>query len=69
MHTPTRSLRFSSLRSVQNARTRIFVVGSDPVFRTARPWATASRIGNDFDRLWDPRVVDLLTPRLTRYHD
>ncbi|HWA87177.1 MAG TPA: hypothetical protein VG710_13190 [Opitutus sp.] len=69
MNASSKPLQFSSLRAVQNARSRIFVTGSDPIFRRPLPWASSARAGANLDRLWNPQVVDRLTPQLTRYHD
>jgi hypothetical protein len=77
----TRSLSFSGLGAVRNARSRIFVSGSDPIFgrrRTgASPAATLAmpaipvRAVASFEAppLWDLGLLDRLQPRLTRFHD
>ena len=77
MSATTRNFRthsFSSLNASRNARSRIFVPGSDPIFGRHRDWtravlpavATATPVT---PRLWDPGLLDRLQAPLTRYHE
>jgi hypothetical protein len=72
-------LPVTGLRSVQNARSRIYVPGSDPLFtRTSRPGATIRLVPAFPDRepateakspLSGQQVVDRLQTPLTRYRE
>lgn len=72
-NTHTRS--FSSLTASRNARSRIFVPGSDPMFGRRRDWtrathpAVATVAPMPTPRLWDLGLLDRLQAPLTRYHD
>jgi len=77
MATPTRNFRtrsFTSLNASRNARSRIFVSGSDPIFGRHRDWARAvlPAVATNTPvtpRLWDPGLLDRLQAPLTRYHE
>ena len=67
------------LRSVQNARSRIYIPGSDPMFsRTSRPGGTIRLVPAFPDReptadanspLFGQRALDRLQSPLTRYRE
>lgn len=69
MITLSRPLRFSSIRSVQNARTRVFAAGSDPVFSRTVSRLAPVHTEVPSSRVFDPQLLDRLTPPLTRFHD
>ena len=79
MKAPAQRLPVIGLRSVQNARSRIYVPGSDPMFtRTPRPGATIRLVPAFPDRepraeanspLSGQRVLDRLQSPLTRYRE
>jgi hypothetical protein len=69
MITLSRPLRFSSLRSVQNARTRIFAAGSDPIFQRAPARKPAFGTTGAHSRVFNPRLLDRLSSPLTRRHE
>ena len=62
------------MRSVQNARTRIFAAGSDPVFSPAARMAASRRTQPTSaglnDRLyWQPGFLDRLQSQITRHRE
>lgn len=66
-----RSLPLSGLVSLRNARTRIFVPGSDPVFQPretvrARRARMLGSFAVDTPRLFRADLLDRLQPSLTR---
>ncbi len=76
---PSTSRSFLSPRAIQNARTRIFIPGSDPRF-VSRTRVTASRgaprqagsrqpTAVPSPRLFSPGLLDRLHAPLTRYAD
>ena len=77
MITTSRSLSFTGMRAIHNARTRIFAAGSDPVFSpTARTAARRSAHREFFGdpkttapRYWTPGLLDRLQSQLTRYRE
>jgi hypothetical protein len=79
MKARSQRLPVTGLRSVQNARSRIYVPGSDPLFnRTSRPGATIRLVPAFPDDepsaqakfpLSGQRVLDRLQAPLTRYRE
>jgi hypothetical protein len=77
MKTRSHRLPVTGLRSVQNARSRIYVPGSDPLFnRTARSGATIRLVPAFPDEpatatspLVRSNFVDRLQTPVTRYHE
>ena len=79
MKARSQRLPITGLRSVQNARSRIYVPGSDPMFtRTPKSGATIRLVPAFPDReptaeantpLFGQRVLDRLQAPLTRYRE
>lgn len=78
MTTHSRTLPLSGLRSLRNARTRIFVSGSDPLFgrgATRKTFGTTSSSQPDATggavnlKLWQPELLDRLQTPITRYRE
>ncbi|MEO6005789.1 MAG: hypothetical protein ABIZ04_18990 [Opitutus sp.] len=76
MNSAPRSRSFTAPRAIQNARTRIYIPGSDPLFSPAA-WRSASRLSSRVTqlgsvdatepRLFTPGLLDRLQTPLTRY--
>jgi hypothetical protein len=78
MKTRSHRLPVTGLRSVQNARSRIYVPGSDPVFNSNARSGTTIRLVPAFpddkaatvtSPTLRPNFVDRLQPPVTRYHE
>lgn len=75
MSTFSSHLPITGLRSVHNARTRVFAAGRDPLFgsvgrfptkRLTRPYPD---VGRPSERLWQPDLLDRLQTPVTRFRD
>jgi hypothetical protein len=79
MKTRSRSLSITSLQSLRNARSRIYVPGSDPLFSRMSRSKPSIRVVPAFPDeepavdadtpLWRQEVIDRLQTPLTRYHE
>lgn len=79
MPTPTRPSSLSGLRGIQNARSRIYAAGSDPLFGPGgtrrEPRVTSARFpltattNNAARPVWQRNWLDRLQPTLTRFRD
>lgn len=78
MKSRPRALPTTGLRSVHDARTRVYAAGSDPLLSRANPPRTfrlvpafgpESAAAANANKLWRPEVIDRLQTPISRYHD